>query len=69
MIVKTPINLLLDNLDWKERQGEPDDKSIPWATHEGILEIAGHKLRCYQLNTGIRVFAAEDIEAFFAETE
>lgn len=35
-------------------------------THTGVLELAGHRLRCHVLNSGQRVFDAEDVEAFFS---
>ncbi len=35
-----------------------------YPTHEGVLNLAGHELRCYILNTGERIFNAEDVEKF-----
>lgn len=35
-----------------------------YATHEGIFEIGGAKLRCYRLNNGEAVFDADDFESF-----
>lgn len=43
---------------------QPGDK---YATHEGVLDIAGHKLRCYILNTGERIFNAEDVEKLLGD--
>jgi hypothetical protein len=58
--------MMLDGVVWVEGEA-PEDTSdgIPFATHEGVLEIAGYKLRCYRLNTGQAVFHADDVNAFF----
>ena len=34
---------------------------MPYATHEGILHLMGHKLRCARLNTGETVIEADDM--------
>lgn len=34
-------------------------KSTPKATHQGIVDIAGFKIRCYNLDTGERVLSRE----------
>lgn len=46
----------------------PHDGDPPeglYATHQGVLEIAGFKLKAYRLNDGQRVFDCDDVEAFF----
>lgn len=70
-MAKTPIDALLDRVEWTTTQDQPKvaqgTDEIPeglYATHEGVLEIAGNKLRVYQLSDGSRVFNADDIEAF-----
>jgi len=64
--MKRPIDMVLDQLTWVPLVNGPDpDSTLPYATHEGVLDIMGHKLRCYQLNTGKRVFAEKDFLAFF----
>lgn len=40
---------------------------IPHATHTGVFEILGHKLRCYRLSTGQTVFDASDFNAFLRD--
>lgn len=61
------IPAFMQNVKWEVLP--PPDKlpedGIPYATHEGVLEIAGHKLRCAQLSTGEAVFVAEDVERMF----
>lgn len=34
-------------------------KTVPQATHEGVVEIAGFQIRCYNLDTGERVLSRE----------
>jgi len=38
-----------------------------WATHSGVMEIQGKKIRCHVLSTGQRIFDADDIESFFKD--
>ena len=66
---KTPIEILLDRVEWTAAEPLEDlsKAAMPYATHEGVLEIFGHKLRCYRLNTGQAVFNADDVEGFFDE--
>lgn len=61
-----PFDRLFDTLEWKplpEWAQEADE--IPHATHEAILEIGGRQLRVYQLNNGMRVINAGDLQEFF----
>jgi hypothetical protein len=64
--MKTPIEKMLDGVHWREADGPPeDDDGTPWATHEGVMDIMGHKLRCYRLNTGQAIINADDMHDFF----
>lgn len=36
-----------------------------WATHSGVLEVEGFKMRCYILSNGERIFDMDDVEAYF----
>jgi hypothetical protein len=38
---------------------------LPYATHEGALNVAGFEFKCYQLSTGERVIDEESIVRFF----
>ena len=40
-------------------------ENLPRAIHESMLVVAGHSIRCYVLDNGMRMFDADDIEAFF----
>lgn len=63
----TPIEMMLDGVQWQEidHGAENDSDGLPFATHEGVLEIAGVKLRCYRLSDGRSIFNADDIAELF----
>jgi hypothetical protein len=65
--MKTPIDILMDSVDWEEIHGikPTSNDDILYATHSGVLEIAGVSLRCYRLNNGINVIDEEDIHNLF----
>jgi len=66
--MKTPIEMMLDGIEWKPCRGEVDHSSdLPYVTHEGVLRIGLNELRCYTLNTGERVFDADDIKELFTD--
>lgn len=63
---KTPIDLMLDKIDWiKYEDEERHNSELPYAIHSGILRIGDIKLKCYRLNNGMAVFDADDVEKFF----
>lgn len=56
--------ILLADVEWHETEAPPCDSDLPYATHEGVFEVMGTRLRCYRLSDGSAVFNAEDFEAF-----
>jgi len=67
---KTPIEMMLAGVTWvvatPDRPSGPDnDEGVPYATHEGVLDLFGHKMRCYRLSNGQTVFNADDFQAWF----
>lgn len=69
---RTPIEMMLDGVTWVQTTGSSadnkptGDKDELYATHEGVFEILGQKMRCYRLSNGQAVFNADDFEAFFS---
>lgn len=65
---REPVDKLLDAVDWQPLIGPApqDHDGIPWATHRGIFEIAGLKLRVYQLSDGRRIIDADDLHDFLS---
>lgn len=63
--MKTPIEILMEKVDWKETKLNMEHSDIPFATHEGILKIGKFNFRAYRLSNGKRVIQAEDVHGFF----
>ena len=66
--METPVEKMLPQVNW-EPAPEPDETDplhgLPFATHTGVLELMGHTLRCYRLNTGETLIEASDMKRFF----
>lgn len=47
--MKTPIEMMLEGVQWKAADADQlaceHEDGLPYATHEGTLEIMGHSLR------------------------
>jgi hypothetical protein len=52
-------------VEWSETNSAPTEDGLPFATHQGVFNFAGHSLRCYRLNDGRAIFDAEDFRAAF----
>jgi len=68
--LSTPIEMMLDGVAWTAIPAEDGaarpSGGLPRATHEGVLEIFGKRLRCYRLDDGMCVLDADDVvEVFF----
>lgn len=61
----TPIEQLMSAVEWKALA--PSTGDLPYATHEGVFDFGGLKLRCYRLNDGRAIFNADDFRAAFGE--
>jgi hypothetical protein len=60
---------MLDAVKWSsiwtdEPPSTPED-GIPYATHEGVLNIGGLEFQVYQLSDGHRVISEESMVKFF----
>lgn len=64
---RTPIEMMMDGVAWTQRADDdtPADDGMPYATHSGVLDLFGHKLRVHRLNTGQTIIDADDFNAFF----
>ena len=65
----TPIDRALDLVVWEElpipgdgNAGTPPQDGIPYATHTGVLTLAGFTLRAFRLSDGRRIFDKGDLE-------
>ncbi len=59
--MKTPIEILLDRIDWAKTEGV-GESGLPYETHRSILQIGNIELECVQLSNGQRVFTEESLE-------
>jgi hypothetical protein len=67
MTGKTPIDMLLDGMEWRAVKGvhDPANDDLPYVTHEGLLHIGTIELTVYQLSNGRRVVPSESMLKFF----
>lgn len=63
--MKSGIETALDTVDWLPVERPAAAAGELYATHAGVLEIVGIRLRCYRLNDGVAVFDADDVKAWF----
>jgi hypothetical protein len=64
----TPAEAMMNTVEWEVIELDANmlaNDGIPYATHEGILNIGGFDFKCYQLSDGRRVFDAESVHRFF----
>ena len=63
--MKTPIEILLDQVEWIECFTPGPHGTLPYVTHKGIFTIGEIRLRCYVLSDGRRIFDATDVKELF----
>ncbi len=71
--MKTSVDVMLDAVDWQEITGgddrRPEDKGIPIATHQGVLDFLGMKIKVFQLEDGRRLLDADDVHRLLGMLE
>lgn len=67
MPVITPIDSMLDSVDWVATDCQEGSDGVPVATHEGVFKLGELSLRCYRLSDGRAVFHADDMRAAFPD--
>ena len=62
--VKKTMDALLDTVEWREVEIAmyADDDTMPYVTHEGVLDVGGMKLKVFQLSDGHRVIEAASMD-------
>lgn len=66
--MSTEIPAFLADVEWIESPPPPEIiDALPHVTHSGVLELFGHKLRCFRLSNGQAVFEADDFEKFMED--
>lgn len=66
-MTKTPIDILLDEVDYTPVEVDRGDSDLPYVTHEGTLKLGDIELQVVVLNTGQRIIPTEELEKFFGE--
>lgn len=61
-----PVDMMFDGVAWVAAPPCASPDGLPTVTHEGVLDLAGQKLRVLQLSTGQRIIDAGDLDAFIA---
>lgn len=58
---------LFSDVQWEPvRAVPPEAAGLAHATHQGVIELLGQRLRIYRLNTGQAILHADDLKAFLA---
>jgi hypothetical protein len=58
---------MLEGVAWEVVAAPDTGSNMLYATHSGVFELAGMKLRCYRLNDGRAIFNADDFNRFFGD--
>ena len=61
----TPIEQMLDEIDYKPVEAPITNCGLPYATHEGILNIFNIEIKVSVLNDGRRIISEDDINRLF----
>lgn len=64
---KTPIEALLDEVEYYDVDPPKDADGLPYVTHEGFLKIGGIEIQVVVLNTGQRIIPKTELERLFGE--
>lgn len=63
--MRTPIDMMLDSVEWKPCDPPAEPTDLPYATHTGVLKFGEFALECVVLSNGQRIFTAESLRPFF----
>lgn len=64
-MAKSPIESMLDNIEYTPTNAEPNKEGLPYVTHEGIMQIGDVSLKVCVLNTGKRIIPQDELEKVF----
>ena len=58
---------LFSDVQWEPARAVPAEAAgVGHATHQGVIELLGQRMRIYRLNTGQAILHADDLKAFLA---
>jgi hypothetical protein len=61
------IEILLDQVNFVPTNGEPNEKGLPYVTHEGILKLGEISITVYQLSSGQRIIPEDELKRVFGQ--
>lgn len=64
--MKTGIEKLMDSVVWQETEIDAPADGAVYATHVGVLDVAGFKLGCYRLSDGSTGIDKDDMGELFS---
>jgi hypothetical protein len=59
-MAKTPIEAILDSLEYVPTNAQPNEEGIPYVTHEGVLQLGEISIKVCVLNTGKRIIPEDE---------
>lgn len=62
---KSQLDRILDSLEYTPVDVNPNKDGIPYATHEGILNLGEISIRVIVLNTGQRIIPESELSKIF----
>jgi hypothetical protein len=63
------LNSLFQRIRWSEYTGPAGEGHIVQATHMGMIEVNGQKIRCYRLRDGSHIFDSDDVMKFLLSSK
>jgi hypothetical protein len=65
---KTPMEIMLDNIDFKPVSKPETASHLPYVTHEGELAIGDITITVLVLSNGMRIIPEDEIKKIFPDT-
>lgn len=63
----TPIEQLLNEVEFTPLGSKPNDSGLPYATHTGIMKIGEVEIEVSVLNDGRRIISTDAMDKVFGE--
>ena len=64
-MAKTPIELILDTVEYIPTNTKPNKEGFPYITHEGILQLGEISIKVCVLNTGQKIIPEDELKRAF----
>lgn len=66
--MSTPIETILDKLEYIPTNASPNKEGLPYVTHEGTLQLGEISIRVCVLNTGQRIIPSDELKRVFGSS-